>query len=158
MGRTLVGAIGVGWLCLVVAACGGGSAPSQPSADEIEACLNGAGLAAESIEKNEGVEAIGAAAPDGDLILVITQPKEVASNPDLPGMVTDRIKKELRKLGRAGVWTSDTVNGGSTYVGVLGVKGVGGGLASASTEILARQCATRPRVVNAKDTAAGTEA
>jgi hypothetical protein len=158
MGRRLVGAIGVGWLCLAVAACGGGSHPSRPSADEIEACLNGAGLAAESIEESEGVEAVGAAAPDDDLIVVINLPEDFASNPDVPGMVTGKIKQELRKLGRGGVWTSDTVNGGSTYVGVLGVAGVGGGLASASTEILARQCATRPQAAKAKDTATGAEA
>jgi hypothetical protein len=90
--------------------------------------------------------------------VVINLPEDFASNPDVPGMVTGKIKQELRKLGRGGVWTSDTVSGGSTYVGVLGVAGVGGGLASASTEILARQCATRPRAAKAKDTAAGAEA
>ena len=157
MGRRLAGAIGVGCLCLVVAACGGASHPSRPSADEIEACLNGAGLAAESIEESEGVEGIGAAAPDGDLILVINLPEDYASRHDVAGMVSRRIKVELGKLGRGGVLTSDTVNDGSTYVAVLGVKGVGGGLASASTEILARQCATRPRAAKARDTAAGAE-
>jgi hypothetical protein len=116
-------------------------------------------LAAESLQDTEGIEAIGAAAPDGDLIVIIDLPAEVATNPDVPGMVSRRIKRELRKLGRGGVWTSSTVDGGSTYIGVLGVKGVGGGLASANTEILARQCATNPqRAARAQGTSTSTEA
>jgi hypothetical protein len=158
--RNFARAAGIACLSLTIVACGGGGGDSAaPSADAIEACLNGAGVAAESLPDTEGIEAIGAAAPDGDLIVIINLPEEFASNPDVPGMVSRRIKREFRKLGRGGVWTSSTVNGGSTYVGVLGVKGTGGGLASASTEILARQCATKAqRAAKAQGTSTGTEA
>jgi hypothetical protein len=161
MGRKLAAAIGVGWLSLAIAACGGGGEgdPAAPSAAAIEGCLTGAGLAAQALVEKEGVEGIGAQAPDGDLIVIINLPEKFASNPDLPGVVTREIKKELGKLGRSGVWTSNTVNGGTTYIGVLGVEGVGGGLASASTEILARQCATKPRgAAKAQETTNGAEA
>jgi hypothetical protein len=149
-------------LSLVVAACGGGGGgggdSAAPSADQIEVCLNGAGLKAELVEETEGASVIGAQAPDGDAVVIITVPEDWASEYDVAGIVTKRIKRELDKLGRAGVWTSSTVNGGSTYIGLLGVRGVGGGLASAGTEILARQCATKPQDPSkARDTKDSTE-
>jgi hypothetical protein len=149
----------IGWLCLTAAACGGGGDPPAPSADQIEACLNGAGLQAELVEETEGAAVIGAQAPDGDAVVIITLPEDLASEYDVAGMLTKRIKRELGKLSRAGVWTSSTVNGGSTYIGLLGVKGVGGGLASAGTEILARQCATKPqRAAQPQGASTSTEA
>jgi hypothetical protein len=45
---------------------------------------------------------------------------------------------------------TSTANHGSTFIGVLGVKGVRGGLAAASTEVLARKCATVPPRVSEK--------
>jgi hypothetical protein len=160
VGRKLAATIGVGLTCLAMAACGGdGGGSSAPSADTIEACLSGAGLKAELLKEAEGMAAIGAQAPDGDLIVIVTVPEEVASEYDVSGIVTRRIKRELRAIGRGGIWTSSTVNGGSTYIGALGVAGVAGGLASASTEILARQCATKPpAAAKAPDTPEGTEA
>jgi hypothetical protein len=109
-------------------------------------------------KESEGAAAIGAQAPDGDVVVIITVPEDVASEYDVPGMVTGRLKRELHRLGRGGIWTSNTANGGSTYIGVLGVEGVGGGVASANTEILARQCATKPQPAKAPESKVGTEA
>lgn len=155
VGRKLMAAIGVGSLCLAIVACGGSGHSTAPSAVEIEDCLNGAGLAAELVSESEGSAVIGAAAPDGDLIVIVTVPQAIASEFDVAGAVTRRIKRELRKVGRGGIWTSSTANGGSIYIGTMGVKGVNGGLSSTATEMIARQCATEAKRA---DKAPGTEA
>lgn len=79
MGRKLAAAVGIGWLCLAAAACGGGSQTidggGPPSVEEIAACLTSAGVATESLEVPEA-EGVGAQMPDGDdLIIIINIPR-----------------------------------------------------------------------------------
>lgn len=142
MGRKLVVALGIGGLSLAIAACGGGGQPadsgSLPSAKEIIACLTDSGLSAEPLAVESEVEGVSAQAPDGDRILIINVPERGFS-----AAGSELLKKEARKRDEHRIITTTTVNEGLTLIGVLGVEGVGGGVASSSTEILARQCATK---------------
>jgi hypothetical protein len=147
VGRKLVVAVGVGWLSLAIAACGGGGHPadggSLRSADNIVTCLNRAGLAAEKVEEEAEAEIVGAHAPDGDTIVIVNMSEAIASHPGVSYLLTQRLKKELHRVGRGGIITTSTVNQGSTYIGVLGVEGIDGGVAATSTELLARHCAIK---------------
>jgi hypothetical protein len=138
---------------MMIAACGGGGSggdDSGPPVEEIAACISGIGFKAEVLEGDEGIEGVGAQAPDGDVFFVIEIPGEYVARPDVPARMTRRIRQELRQMGRGGILMTSTANHGSTFIGVLGVKGVRGGLAAASTEVLARKCATVPPRVSEK--------
>ena len=147
MGRKLVVAVGIGWLSLAVAACGGGSRPADDgslrSAGNIVACLNGVGLAAEKVEEEPEAEIVGAHAPDGDTIVIANMSEAIASYPEAPALLTRKLKQELDRVGRGGIITTSTVNHGATFIAVLGVEGVDGGVAATSTELLARHCASK---------------
>jgi hypothetical protein len=156
LGRKFVAAVGVGFLSLVIAACGGESHPADDgslrSADNIVACLDAGGLAAEKVEEGSEAEIVGAHAPDGDTIVVVNMSRGIASHPEVPYLLTRKIKKELKRVGRGGIMTTSTVNDSSTFVAVLGVEGVNGGVAATSTEVLARHCAIKA-AKNARATA-----
>jgi len=55
------------------------------------------------------------------------------------------VKEKLAKEDVVGIVTSRTVDDGKTLVMVAGHKGSEGGAPSATTELVARECAIRPR-------------
>lgn len=83
---------------------------------------------------------IGAQTPNGDVIFVVNLPTSTTAP-----KATEALEKGMRESGRGGIMTTSSMNHGSTVIGLIGVKGTDGGLASPRSEMLARRCATEPR-------------
>lgn len=134
--------LGSGILSLVLGACGGeaGHAGPGPSAGEIASCFKRSGASAEVLESEAGIEQIGAQALDGDVIFVVT-----LQHPEVSAKAAEALKKGLRESGNGGIMAMDSVKHGSVILGVIGVKGVDGGVAAPESKMLAKRCAVEPR-------------
>jgi hypothetical protein len=144
VGERWMGAIAIGCLSLALAACGGNSAVSgggsARSIREMVTCLRHAGATAEPLEVDSAHEMAGAYAANGDVIFILNLP-----NSDLSARATQAVREGMHEAGHGGIMTTSTVDRGSTLIGVIGVEGVDGGVPSAGSEELARECATRTR-------------
>jgi hypothetical protein len=81
-------------------------------------------------------ELVGAQTPDGDVIFILHLTDSTAAP-----QANRTLMRAMLQGGSGGVMSIDTVNAGSTLVGVVGVQGIDGGVASPRSKSLAKQCA-----------------
>jgi hypothetical protein len=146
VGRRRIGAMTIGCLSLVLAACGGGGSSSggpKPTPNQLMlTCLKRGGAVGEIIKVDSKHNAVGAHARDGDSIVIVNLP-----DPDLSEPAISAVKEEMRKAGLHGLMASSTLDQGSILIMVVGHEGLEAGVPSAASEELARRCAaeaTRP--------------
>jgi hypothetical protein len=102
-------------------------------------CLKRAGGTAEALEFEPGESMAAAVTGSGDVIFIVPLPE-----PGLAGQASQAIKEDVYGKARVGLMTTNTVDRGSTMIGVIGVRGVDGGAPSSADEHLSRECAIRP--------------
>jgi hypothetical protein len=110
-----------------------------PSTGEMASCLEEGGAAVFETERESVGEFIAAASPLGDAIFIFNLPRSNYS--ERADRVIRRVKK---KQGLGGIMTTTAVNGGFTFIGVIGREGLRAGMPSVGSEALAKLCATRP--------------
>lgn len=139
--RVLLAAI----VALAITGCGGtdqeSTGGSGPTASEIAACLEKGGATdVESREEDEVGEYVLGATDGGNIFIVNLL------EPGLNELALELIRKKKREAGVRSILIAKTLNDGFTLVGVIGHTNVEAGVPSRESELLARQCATRPTV------------
>jgi hypothetical protein len=140
MGRTWVGAIGIGCMAFVLGACGAGNGVSSeppPPVNVMTSCLRSEGAVVKPLEAGDAGELIGAQTPDGDLIFIFN-----LSDPDLSARATQALEAIGRENSDYGAMRVFSVNHSSTLVGIVGIKKLNHGAVLPKSDRLARRCAT----------------
>ena len=140
MARWLYGVAAVSCSSLTLASCGGGTSPgsgSMRSNQQILACFKGVGARAGLFEVASGLTAVAAYLSSGDAAIVSKMPR--------PNFLPKAIRAAtagVRKASFGGMMITSTADHGSVLILVFGHEGADGGVPAASSEKIARLCAT----------------